>query len=259
MPWGGKPLTCLAIVCFPTKKLPLGVLELILKGGRDKVSEAGAFIVGGHTIQDEQPKYGLSVTGIINPDKIVTNAKARPGDCLIITKPLGTGIVVTAAKAEIVKKADLKVAVKAMCFLNKSASEIMQAVGVNACTDVTGFSLLGHLHQMATASNVAVELDMNQIPALPGVLEYAGLGMIPEGAYDNRKWLEGIVSFDPAIAPLRRDLLFDPQTSGGLLISVGTDKAQNLLRRLRRTGLKNANIIGRITGGKQGTIKVLGQ
>ncbi len=254
---GGKPMTCLAIVCFPTKKLPLEILSRILKGGSDKINEAGALMVGGHTIEDEQPKYGLAVTGIIHPKKAITNANAKIGDELILTKPLGTGIIVTAAKAEIVKETDLEAAVNSMCFLNKSAAEIMQAIGVNAATDVTGFSLLGHLHQMAMASNVCVELYMNQIPILAGVMEYASLGMIPEGAYNNRKWLERIVTFDSGVEQVRQDILFDPQTSGGLLISVGKDKAQKLLRRLRNAGLKSANIIGRIVKGKKGAIEVL--
>jgi selenide,water dikinase len=254
---GGKPLTCLAIVCFPTKKLRLSVLELILKGGQDKVRESGAIIVGGHTIQDEQPKYGLAVTGIISPDKVITNANARPGDCLVLTKPLGTGIIVTAAKAEIAKPTDLKDAIDSMCLLNRSASEIMQEIGVNACTDVTGFSLLGHLHQMAKASCVSAQLYTEHIPVLGGAVEYAKLGMIPEGAYNNRNWLNKSVSFSDDLEQFQRDILFDPQTSGGLLISVTPKKSARLLYELHKTGLKDARIIGKICKGKKGSIKVL--
>ena len=253
---GGRPLTCLAIVCFPTKKLPLSVLELILKGGQDKVAESCALIVGGHTIQDEQPKYGLAVTGIINPKKVITNARAKAGDDLVLTKPLGTGIIVTAAKAEIAKTKDLKDAIDSMCLLNKAASEIMQEMSVNACTDVTGFSLLGHLHQMAKASQVSCQLYMEKIPMLAGAVEYAKLGMIPEGAYNNRNWLKKSISFSAGLEQVHKDLLFDPQTSGGLLISVAQKKSAKLLYELHKTGLNDARIIGEIRKGKKGFIRV---
>lgn len=253
---GGKPVTCLAIVCFPTKKLSLEILGEILKGGFDKVKEAGAIIVGGHTIEDGQPKYGLAVTGIINPGKVITNAGMKSGDSLVLTKPLGTGIIVTAAKGELAKPEDFAGAINSMTTLNKVASQIMQEAGANAATDITGFGLLGHLFQMAKASRVAVNLWMDHIPILKGALEYANLGLVPEGAYNNRIWVGNNVLFDTEIVTAEKDILFDPQTSGGLLIALPKERADVLLLKLKESGCKSAACIGEVFDGEAGLIKV---
>ena len=253
---GGKPLTCLAIVCFPTKKLSLEILRTILQGGLDKVHEAGALVVGGHTIEDEQPKYGLAVTGIIHPDKIITNARAQEGDLLVLTKPLGTGIMVTAAKAGLAR--DISEAIDSMRSLNKAAAEVMQEVGVHAATDVTGFSLLGHLHQMLLASKKSAELWVREIPFLSRVEEFAQLGMIPEGAHRNRAWLRPQCDFAEDVPIYKQDILFDPQTSGGLLAAVSEKKAQSLMARLHDAGITPACVIGKINKEKSGGMTITG-
>lgn len=253
---GGEPLVAMAIVCFPTKTLSTDILVAILRGGADKVKEAGAVMVGGHTVEDERPMYGVAVTGKVNPGKIVTNAGAKPADSLILTKPLGTGIMITAMKAALAGQPEMEEVIASMVTLNKTASEIMLEVGVNAATDITGFGLLGHLLELAAASRVAVEINFSKVPRFSSAIEHAHIGLIPEGAYRNRDFVGSRVTFAPEVNLAEQDLLFDPQTSGGLLISVAAAKADALLQRLKQQGVEKARLIGEIVRGEEGLIRI---
>lgn len=251
---GGKPLTAMNLVCFPSCSLGGEVLLDILRGGQEKVAEAGAVIVGGHTIDDAEPKYGLSVTGLIHPDRVWTNASARPGDCLILTKPLGTGILATAAKAELFP-AGVAAATESMAALNRNAAETAARFAVSACTDITGFGLLGHLYELAFASGVRLEVESSALPLLPDAQEAAAMGLVPAGAYANRSYLE-TVAFASAVAESIRDLCYDPQTSGGLLLSLPEDQAGKLLAALHNAGIAGAALVGQVTGTGGGEILV---
>lgn len=228
---GGDPKLAMNIICFPTCLSP-DVMAKILQGGYDKIKEAGALLVGGHTIEDEEPKYGLSVSGFIHPDEVLTNCNAKPGDVLILTKPLGIGIMNTAIKAQMLDEENYQLVVKVMTTLNKKAKDAMVKVGVNSCTDVTGFGLLGHGLEMAEGSNATIKIYSNKVPVLKKSLELANMGLIPAGAYSNMSFIGDKVSFEGDIAEELKDVLFDPQTSGGLLISVSKDKAESLLNEL---------------------------
>lgn len=247
---GGRPLTAMNVVCFPTKKVDSGVLGEILRGGAEKIMEAGAVLVGGHSIEDEEPKYGLAVTGIAHPDKIVTNSGARPGDKLILTKPLGTGILATALKADMASRETEEEMGRWMAMLNRDAAAAMTEVGVHACTDITGFGLLGHCLELAQGSGVDVVLESREIPLLPGVLDFAAMGLVPGGAYNNRRYMEGKVHFDGHVKEALQDVLYDPQTSGGLLMAVAPEKVSPLLSELHRRGVKTARVIGEAIPGK---------
>lgn len=214
---GGTPLTALNIVGFPSGKLPIDVLTEILRGGQDKVHEAGAFVVGGHTIIDEELKYGLAVTGRVHPQRILSNADARSGDRLVLTKPLGTGILATAAKQNEIGTADAAALYASMCTLNAKASQAALTVGARAATDVTGFGLLGHALHIATASDVTLVIDAERVPALGGAREAWARGVRTGGAERNAAYLEPLVAWGATIAATRA-LLIDPQTSGGLLV-----------------------------------------
>ena len=228
---GARPLTALNLVGFPAC-LDISVLTAILQGGAEKVIEAGAVIVGGHTVEDEEPKYGLAVTGLVDPKKMVSTVGARPGDRLILTKPLGTGILTTALKGEVLSDSDLSEAIAGMASLNRLASEIMLAVGVSACTDVTGFGLLGHALEMAEASAVCLALQGAALPLYPRVQEMAAMGLIPAGSYRNREFYLPRVAGGEKLPVALVDLLADPQTSGGLLLAVAPGKCAELRRRL---------------------------
>lgn len=251
---GGKPLTALNIVGFPLGCLDGQVLADILSGGYNKVSEAGAVIVGGHTVEDKEPKYGLSVTGVIHPSKVWTNAGAKPGDHLVLTKALGTGILVTAAKADMFLHG-FAVAIESMKALNKKAAEVLRGFEVHACTDITGFGLLGHLSEMASASRVQVSVSSQALPLLPEAAEAAGMGLIPGGAYNNREYLSKVV-FDEHVPENIRDICFDPQTSGGLLASLPPEQAEAAVSALRSAGIACAVIIGQVKGEGEGEIHV---
>lgn len=241
---GGEPKTALNIVAFP-KNMDTAILGEILKGGADKVMEAGAVLAGGHTIQDDTPKYGLSVTGFVHPDKFWKNFGAQTGDRLILTKPLGTGIVNTAIKADLVSERAREAALRSMKTLNKSARDVLKKHTVHACTDVTGFGLGGHGTEMAEGSNKTLVLETKLLPILPDVEEYASMGLIPGGAYRNREYAEkaGYIS----TAELwREDLVFDPQTSGGLLAAVPAEETEEILQELKTASLCCA-IIGEVT------------
>lgn len=228
---GGEVLFALNIAAFPDN-LPLDILSRIFAGGADKAREVGIVIAGGHTITDAEPKYGLVVTGTIHPKRILTKAGARPGDKLYLTKPLGTGVITTAMKQEAADKTDAETAVESMLLLNRTASRISQAVSVHACTDVTGFGLLGHATEVALKSSVALEINASAIPWLPGAKRYAGEGRLPGGAGRNREFYTEEpgcgVTFDDSIDEITINLLFNPETSGGLLIAVDAAKAEKL-------------------------------
>ena len=251
---GGKPLTAMNIVAFPIGCLPAEVLGDILRGGQDKVIEAGAVIVGGHSIEDSEPKYGLSVTGIVHPDEILTNAGAQPGDLLILTKAIGTGVLSTAAKADLFPEG-VAAAVDSMAALNRTAAEVALQYKVHACTDITGFGLLGHVYEMASGSGVSIKLQSASIPLLPDAAAAAAMGLVPGGAYTNREYFK-TVTIDSSVPVYIQDLCFDPQTSGGLLFSVPADRANELLQKLQQAGIKQAAIIGEVIQGGRGDIYV---
>ena len=240
---GAEPKLALNIMCVP-KSMENSDVHAILKGGYDKVYEAGALICGGHSIYDDEPKYGLCVTGFAHPDKIYTNSGAKATDKLIYTKPLGIGIITTAQKADIASKESVDKALQAMTFLNKSARDCMVKYDVHACTDVTGFSMMGHSLEMAQGSDTQIKIFTDEIDVIDGACEFAKMGILPEGMYRNRTYAEPFVNAGEV--PLYiQDILYDPQTSGGLLISVSADDAQKLLSDLQKCTL-SANIIGEV-------------
>jgi selenide,water dikinase len=243
---GARPIFALNLVGFPVGKLPLKVLSLILQGGADKVREAGASIVGGHTIDDPEPKYGLVVTGLVHPKKIVTNARARVGDDLILTKPLGIGIITTGIKREQVGRETVDQTVQVMTTLNRTAAEAMVEVGVNACTDVTGFGLLGHLHEMTSGSGVGARISLKAVPVLPEAWRLVKEGICPGGTKRNRQAVEGQVRWAPEISEEAQLVLCDAQTSGGLLIAVPKDKTARLVERLQAGKTPAAAWVGEI-------------
>lgn len=253
---GARPIFALNVVGFPVGKLPLGTLTAILQGGADKVREAGASIVGGHSIDDPEPKYGLVVTGIVHPKKVVTNAAARVGDQLILTKPLGMGIITTGIKRERVSPETIVEAVHIMATLNKSAADAMIDVGVNACTDVTGFGLLGHLHEMTSGSGVGARISLSAVPILPEAWTLVKDGICPGGTKRNRDALQGHVTWAPKITEEGQLILCDAQTSGGLLIAVPKAKSAQLLERLQTAKTLAAARIGEIVA-DTGQIEVI--
>lgn len=254
---GGKPLTAMNVVAFPINSLDVGILRDILKGGADKLLEARTLLVGGHTVEDEEPKYGLSVTGIVHPQKVLTNQGSRPGDSLILTKPLGVGIITTAIKGDMADPASIEAAIQSMTALNKEGADALIEVGIHACTDVTGFGLLGHLYEML-APEIGFEINVEQIPLLPGAKDYAGWGMVPGGARRNLKYLKEVVEWTEGVSEIDLDLLSDPQTSGGLLVAVPSEKEKQLLEALKTRGVAMAQVIGHVTESHPGKILVKG-
>lgn len=242
---GGVPLTAMNIVCFPSCDLPEEVLEQTLQGGLDKIKESGATLVGGHSVDDDEFKYGLSVTGIVHPEKIWTNTGLQKEDKIILTKPIGTGVISTAIKGKLASEANIKESVASMAMLNKKAAEIASEFKVNGCTDVTGFGLAGHLLEMAKGSKKTVSLESEKVSLLSGVFEFASMGMVPAGAHKNRKFFEKLTSIDHGIDRALIDLMFDPQTSGGLLITLDKKEAFKCLEKLHDAGL-SAGVVGTV-------------
>ena len=255
---GGKPLLAMNVIGFPIKELDATIMTEILQGGMEKLKEAGVVLVGGHTIDDPELKYGLSITGIISPDKVIINANAKSGDRLILTKPLGMGIIGSAIKAEILSQNDelVKKACEVMQTLNKTASELMQEVGVNACTDITGFGLLGHAFEMAKGSRVALSISASKVPILDGIYELAEPDAVPGRSYVNQEFLTASVEIAENVPTELSGILFDPQTSGGLLISVAESKADLLLSQLHAAGVEDAAIIGEVLPQPSGIVIV---
>jgi len=252
---GGLPLTALNIACFPTC-LPRETLGQIIKGGADKVREAGALIVGGHTVEDNEPKYGLSVMGVVHPRQIITNAGAKVGDLLVLTKPLGLGIINTAIKGGLVDDILYRKSIEIMTYLNKDASLAMQKAGATGCTDITGFGLLGHAVEMAEASGVSLEIWVDSLPVIAESVELARMGLVPQGAYKNREYLQAKVSMENKIPLEMQDILFDPQTSGGLLISVPEAQLDLLLKELQQTNRTPFAVVGRVKKKSTYSLKV---
>ncbi len=244
---GGQPRTALNIVGFPDDKLDLEILGEILNGGAERVKAAGAVISGGHTVRDTEIKYGLSVTGVATPEELITNSSARPGDQLVLTKPLGTGFITTAFKKKRCPDDVLATAVESMATLNKEASEAARAVGVSAATDITGFGLAGHAGEMAQASDVSLEIETSRLPILPGASELALAGNHTRASKTNRDAAEPLMRIDASADSMGLEMCFDAQTSGGLLISVSSDTADELVSRCRDAGAETAVIVGTVT------------
>ena len=251
---GGRPLTAMNIVCFPIESLDISILKDIPNGGIDKMSEAKVTLLGGHSIEDTELKYGLSVTGTVHPKRLVTNSGAKVGDKLILTKPLGTGIISTALKAGMADKKTVAKVTKSMAALNGTASELMQEVGVHACTDITGFGFLGHTVQLAQNSQIGINIDIASIPLFPEAGEFAKQGLCPGGLHRNREFYSPCVEIASEVPTHMQDILFDPQTSGGLLICLAPTKAQRLLNRLHQAGIEEAAIVGEAVSKPRGLV-----
>lgn len=239
---GGRPITALNIVGFPSSTMPGKILNEILRGGMDKIVEAGAVVVGGHSIKDKELKYGVAVTGIIHPDRIKTNASARAGDILFLTKPLGTGIITTGIKRQVVDQALTDRVIQQMATLNRAAAELMLQFDAHSATDITGFGLLGHAYEMASASKVSIRFDSSVIPLLPEAVRLAGDGMNPGGANDNRAFLAGRVRVKEGLDKNLEHVLYDPQTSGGLFVAIPPDRADGFAAALRDQGMPHRPI-----------------
>ena len=253
---GGKPLTVLNIVAFPISVLDKSILADILRGAADKVKEAGATLVGGHSIDDKEPKFGLAVTGLVHPDKVRTNAAARPGDKLILTKPIGVGILTTSIKKDQLSPEETTRLTTVMSTLNKTAAEIMSSYDVHACTDVTGFGLLGHASEMAKGSQLGLIIHQADVPMLPRVRELAENGFVPGGTKNNFAHLEGSILYPDEMDQIDRYILCDAVTSGGLLISIAEDQSVELLNQLKDAGVEAA-LIGEVTNDHPGQILVI--
>ncbi|WP_373231168.1 selenide, water dikinase SelD [Cohnella sp.] len=252
---GGKPLTVLNIVAFPIATLDKLILSDILRGAADKVNEAGATLVGGHSIDDKEPKFGLAVTGLIHPGKIRTNAGAKPGDRLILTKPIGVGILTTSIKKDQLSLEETKRLTQVMTTLNRKSAEIMESYDVHACTDVTGFGLLGHALEIAKGSEVGLRISQPDVPLLPRVRELADLGFVPGGTKNNFIHVQNDVVFPDHLDQVGRWIMCDSVTSGGLLISVNGEQAEELFQELKRAGIE-ASLIGEVTRDYPGRIIV---
>ncbi len=252
---GGDPITAMNIVCFP-EKLDPAILGEILKGGQDKMIEAGCLLVGGHTVQDDEPKYGLSVLGLVHPEEVWKNSTSQPGDILVLTKPVGTGIMSTALKGEVIEADDpaMKESIDCMQTLNKRAKEKAEKYTIHACTDITGFGLLGHMEEMATGAGVSMELFADQVPLISKSYEFANMGMVPKGAYDNRRHTEGKIDYTNIDQTLV-DLFFDPQTSGGLLLAMPEEDATQYVSDMA-CGPFPAAIVGRVIEKEETLISV---
>jgi selenide,water dikinase len=252
---GGRPLLALNLTAWPANDLPLELLAEVLRGGAEVAARAGCAVVGGHSIDDPEPKYGMAVVGLADPDRLLTLDRARPGDRLLLTRPLGTGVVATAIKRGDPDPAVVAAAVAAMTTLNQDAAEAALAAGVVAATDVTGFGLLGHLHRMLRASGVAGEVDAARVPFLPGAAELAAAGFVSGGTRNNEAFLRDHVDLEPGLPPVVATLLFDAQTSGGLLLAVPPQRLAGLVSDLRGCRVEPA-LVGRVLQGPAGRIRV---
>ncbi len=252
---GGRPLTALNIVCYPSKTVPKEVLQAILAGGLDKIHEAGALLVGGHSVDDTELKYGLSVTGIVHPERVLTNGGARVGDQLILTKSLGTGVIATAMKGRLASPEAEAAAIQVMTTLNRLPADCLESRAIHAITDITGFGLLGHTLEMSVASKVEITIFAQQVPLLAAAREYAAMGLVPAGSFANRNFCQKSLQVAPDIDPLLVDLFSDAQTNGGLLLAVSPDQGQPVLDCLKLHGT-SANLIGAVTGPAPGRIRL---
>ena len=254
---GGKPLTALNLVMFPPKKLDKTLLKEILRGGNDKVIEAGASMAGGHSVDDNEPKYGLAVTGIVHPDKILTNCKTQAGDVLILTKPLGTGVLFNACRSKKLPFNELEAVLPQVAALNRKALDVALNFEIHACTDITGFGIIGHSLEMATGSGVQINLHYKKLPFYPHALEMYRRGETTGSNKANRKLSLGLLEIGTKISREEEELLFDPQTSGGLLLSVPESQADQLVNALRTAGVENAEIVGNAISSPSPAIRIL--
>ncbi|GAB6183934.1 selenide, water dikinase SelD [Thermodesulfovibrio hydrogeniphilus] len=250
---GAKPILALNIVCFPINSLDKSILKEILLGGAEKLKEAGVLMIGGHSVEDPEIKYGISVTGLVHPEKFLTNRNAKVGDLLVLTKPIGTGILSTALKGKLLDAETTKILTETMATLNKTASEVMMQVGVNACTDITGFGLIGHALEMAKASKVKIKIFKNNVPLLPKVFDFASMGIVPAGGRRNVNYCSKSLEIGNT-DPITMDILSDPQTSGGLLISVPNAKANQLVKMLQEKGISSASVVGEVIEEGEGKV-----
>lgn len=253
---GGVPKTAMNIVCFPSKQMDMSVLRRILEGGLVKMKEAEMVLVGGHSVDDNELKYGLSVTGFVHPDRILVKKNLMPGDRLILTKPLGTGIINTAIKGGIASVETTESVTALMAELNRTAAEVIVNYPVHACTDITGFGLIGHLAEMVTGSGYGIEIISDKLPIILEAMEFAAMGLVPAGTYRNREFREPMTDIAPSVDRALQDILFDPQTSGGLLICVESRQADSLLFELKKKGMSTAAIIGSVSQDLGGIIIV---
>jgi selenide,water dikinase len=251
---GGAPLTAMNIICFPVNTMDMSVLQETLKGGLDKIKEAGALLVGGHSVEDDEFKYGLSVTGTVHPEHVLTNRGARPGDILILTKPIGTGIINTAIKANLADKRLINEVTEIMSCLNSASKDESLRFDISACTDVTGFGLLGHACEMIENQDIGLKIDIQKIPLIEKAMHFANMGIVPAGTHRNRDFRLGYLKGYETTNPAFMDVLFDPQTSGGLLIAVKREEGETLKKVLREKGVKAASIIGEFVDEPKGMI-----
>lgn len=254
---GGKPITALNLVMFPTKKLDIGFLRDILRGGNDKVIEAGASLAGGHSVDDNEPKYGLAVTGIVHPDKILTNSGAKEGDALILTKPLGSGVLFNASKSKKLPYNELEAILPQIAALNKATIEIAVNFDIHACTDVTGFGIVGHILELAKGSGSQINLSYKDIPFYPNALEMYMKGETTGSNKANRKLSEDFLKIDKRLSEKEEELLFDPQTSGGLLLSLPEFQSDELINQLKKQGIDNVVKIGEVIASNKPFVHII--
>ena len=254
---GGKPITALNLVMFPTKKLDIGFLRDILRGGNDKVIEAGASLAGGHSVDDNEPKYGLAVTGIVHPDKILTNSGAKEGDVLILTKPLGSGVLFNASRSKKLPYYELEAILPQIAALNKTTIEIAVNFDIHACTDVTGFGIVGHILELAKGSGSQINLSYKDIPFYPNALEMYMKGETTGSNKANRKLSEGFLKIDKRLSEKEEELLFDPQTSGGLLLSLPDFQSDELINQLKKQGIDNVVKIGEVIASNKPFVHII--
>jgi selenide,water dikinase len=253
---GGKPVVAMNIICFPINKMDISILQEVLKGGLAKMREAEVLLVGGHSVEDDELKYGLSVTGIVHPEKVWGNQGAIAGDKIVLTKPLGSGIISTALKGKAVDQGLADKCIEVMTSLNKRASELMKAVDIHACTDITGFGLLGHVCEMIEGSDVGMVIDSSAVPYFHEVKELVEMGMVAGGLHRNKKFRMHMVDVAPHVPDYVIDVFFDPQTSGGLLFSLPEDQAEDIVKKMHAEGIEDAAIVGEVTGKPKGKILV---
>ena len=254
---GGRPITALNLIMFPSKKLGMEVLKAILEGGFEKVAEAGASLAGGHSVEDDEPKYGLAVTGIVSPKGVLTNAGAKPGDLLILTKPLGTGVLFNACRSGKLPWDELEPVLSQVAALNNTAMEIALKSEVHSCTDITGFGILGHTLEMARASSVAITLEFSALPFYPNAMDMYRKGETTGSNRPNQELVEDFLRLSTRLSQEQHQLLFDPQTSGGLLLSVPASGAQTLLEELRGAGVNSASVVGKVDSSPSPEIRLV--
>jgi selenide,water dikinase len=253
---GGKPITALNVVCFPSDNMEMSVLREILRGGLDTMNEAGVAMLGGHSVKDSETKYGLAVTGMVDPRRLITNSGTRPGDSLVLTKPLGTGILSTALKNRLVDDSVIEPAIASMSALNRAAAELMHELGVHSCTDITGFGLVGHASHLIQEGELGIELVFDRLPVLPLAFEFLRKKVFPGGLERNREFYGSKVGFTASVPVSRRGIVYDPQTSGGLLIALPPTKAGKMVRELHKKGINSAVEVGTVVKSKERKIVI---